>query len=182
LPTGINAVVAIMPFKYNQEDSIIMNRYSIDRGFMRCTQLKTLKDTLKPDETYADFPLVNREVKKGDVLLEKTRSGYRKVGGKRVPFEQSVPVVASHSGVVDKVFVYKERNGADACKVRVRKQRIPTVGDKFASRSAQKGKFVLRSILLINPVLTFFFIFACRHHRNDLQRRGFTVHSGWDNP
>jgi DNA-directed RNA polymerase beta subunit len=57
-----------------------------------------------------------------------------------VPFEQSVPVPAPHAGVVDQVLVYKERNGADACKVRVRKTRIPTVGDKFASRSAQKGK------------------------------------------
>ena len=141
LPTGCNAIVAIMCWKYNQEDSIIMNRYAIDRGFMRCTQLKTLKDTLNTDETYEEFPLINREVKKGDILLEKKRSGYRKVENKRVPFEQSVPVPAPHAGVVDKVLVYKERNGADACKVRVRNLRVPTVGDKFASRSAQKGKF-----------------------------------------
>ena len=143
LPTGCNAIVAIMAWKYNQEDSIIMNRYAIDRGFMRCTQLKTLKDTLNTDETYEEFPLLNRQVKKGDILIEKKRSGYRKVGNgeheKRVPFEQSVPVSAPHDGVVDAVLVYKERNGADACKVRVRKQRVPTVGDKFASRSAQKG-------------------------------------------
>lgn len=139
LPTGCNAIVAIMSWKYNQEDSIIMNRYAIDRGFMRCTQLKTLKDTLNPDETYEEFPLVNREVKKGDMLLEKKKSGYRKVDKKRVPFEQIVPVTAPHAGVVDQVLVYKERNGADACKVRVRNLRVPTVGDKFASRSAQKG-------------------------------------------
>lgn len=139
LPTGCNAIVAIMAYKYNQEDSVIMNRYAVDRGFLACTQLKTLKDTLNPGETYEEFPLINREVKKGDILLEKTRSGYRKVGTKRVAFEQSVPVPAPHAGVVDTVLVYKERNGADACKVRVRKLRIPTVGDKFASRSAQKG-------------------------------------------
>ena len=96
LPTGCNAIVAIMAFKYNQEDSIVVNRYSIDRGFMRCTQLKTLKDTLNTDEKYEDFPLINREVKKGDILIEKSRSGYRKVGNKRVPFEQSVPVPAPH--------------------------------------------------------------------------------------
>ena len=141
LPTGCNAIVAIMAYKYNQEDSVIMNRYSIDRGFLACTQLKTLKDTLNPGETYEEFPLINREVKKGDILLEKKRIGYRKVDKKRVPFEHSVPVEAPHAGVVDEVLVYKERNGADACKVRVRKLRIPTVGDKIASRSAQKGKF-----------------------------------------
>jgi len=145
LPTGLNAIVAIMPWKYNQEDSIVINRYSIDRGFMRCTQLKTLKDTLCPEEKYTDFPLVNREVKKGDILLEKIRSGYRKIDKKRVPFEHSVPVEATHSGIVDKVLVYKERNGADACKVRIRKLRIPTLGDKFASRSAQKGTVPLNN-------------------------------------
>ena len=139
LPTGVNAIVAIMPFEYNQEDSIIVNRYSVDRGFGRCTQLKTIKDTLCPDETYTAFPPLNRQVEKGDKLLEKKKQGYRKVGGKRVAFEKDVFLDSMHEGVVDKVLVYKERNGSDACKVRLRKARVPTVGDKFASRSAQKG-------------------------------------------
>ena len=38
---------------------------------MRCTQLKTLKDTLCPDESYVDFPLVNREVKKAMYSLKR---------------------------------------------------------------------------------------------------------------
>ena len=37
------------------------------------------------------------------------------------------------------MLVYKERNGSDACKVRIRRPKIPSVGDKYASRSAQKG-------------------------------------------
>ena len=81
LPTGVNAIVAIMPFEYNQEDSIVVNRYSVDRGFGRCTQLKTIKDVLCPDETYSEFPPLNRLVKKGDTLIEKAKNGYRKVGG-----------------------------------------------------------------------------------------------------
>ncbi len=137
--TGQNAIVAIMPFKYNQEDSIIMNKASIDRGFGRCTQLKTIKDTLCPDETYEHFPSVNTLVKKGDTVLLKKKTGYRRVEKKRVPFEVINKVETSHSGVVDKVLVYKERNGSDACKVRVRRPKVPEIGDKYASRSAQKG-------------------------------------------
>ena len=101
--------------------------------------MKTVKDTLCPDETYEEFPPLNRKVNKGDVLLEKKKSGYRKVENKRVAYEKTVNVDSLHDGVVDKVLVYKERNGSDACKVRLRKARIPTMGDKFASRSAQKG-------------------------------------------
>ena len=81
---------------------------------------------------------------------------------KRVAFEQSVPVPAPHAGVVDKVLVYKERNGADACKVRVRKLRIPTVGDKFASRSAQKVSFVSFNFV-INPANNFSSFSGTRH-------------------
>ena len=36
LPTGVNAIVAVACFTgYNQEDSIIMNQGSIDRGLFR---------------------------------------------------------------------------------------------------------------------------------------------------
>ena len=137
--TGQNAIVAIMPFKYNQEDSIIMNKSSIERGFGRCTQLKTIKDTLCPDETYEEFPSENTLIKKGDTILKKKKTGYKRVRTKRVAFEVMNKVTATHSGVVDKVLVYKERNGSDACKVRIRRPKIPSVGDKYASRSAQKG-------------------------------------------
>lgn len=45
LPTGINAIVAIACYSgYNQEDSVIMNQSSIDRGFFRSVQYKTYKD------------------------------------------------------------------------------------------------------------------------------------------
>jgi DNA-directed RNA polymerase II subunit RPB2 len=36
LPAGINAIVAIACYSgYNQEDSLMMNQSSIDRGFFR---------------------------------------------------------------------------------------------------------------------------------------------------
>ena len=137
--TGQNAIVAIMPFKYNQEDSIIMNKSSIERGFGRCTQLKTIKDTLCPGETYEEFPSENTLVKRGDTIITKKKTGYRGVRKKRVKFEVTNKVTSTRAGVVDGVLVYKERNGSDACKVRLRRAKIPSVGDKYASRSAQKG-------------------------------------------
>lgn len=36
-PAGINSIVAIASYTgYNQEDSVIMNRSAVDRGFFRC--------------------------------------------------------------------------------------------------------------------------------------------------
>ena len=56
LPAGINAMVAIMCYTgYNQEDSIIMNQSSIDRGLFRSAFFRTYqteeKNTLRKKET-----------------------------------------------------------------------------------------------------------------------------------
>ena len=46
LPSGQNAIVAIASYTgYNQEDSLIMNLSSIDRGFMRSMYYKYVDDT-----------------------------------------------------------------------------------------------------------------------------------------
>jgi DNA-directed RNA polymerase II subunit RPB2 len=48
LPSGQNAIVAIASYTgYNQEDSLIMNLSSIDRGFMRSMYYKYVDDTCK---------------------------------------------------------------------------------------------------------------------------------------
>lgn len=45
LPAGQNAIVAIMCYTgYNQEDSIILNQSSVDRGFMRSTFYRSYMD------------------------------------------------------------------------------------------------------------------------------------------
>jgi len=56
LPAGINAMVAIMCYTgYNQEDSIIMNQSSIDRGLFRSAFFRTYqteeKNTIRKKET-----------------------------------------------------------------------------------------------------------------------------------
>ena len=48
LPAGINVIVGIMCYSgYNQEDSVIMNQSSIDRGFFRSIFYRSFKDEEK---------------------------------------------------------------------------------------------------------------------------------------
>ena len=40
---------------------------------------------------------------------------------------------------MDKVIIYKNKENLRTCKVRIRKHKIPEIGDKFSSRPGQKG-------------------------------------------
>lgn len=150
LPTGQNYIVAIMPAEYNQEDSTIFNQASVDRGIGRTTTFKTTKDTLGSDQTYTKpipkrrgeynvsnigIPPLNQPVKPGDCLIGKVRRS--RVENRMEDSDASV--FATTDGIVDSVLHYRERDGTQGVKVKIRKQRVPMIGDKFASRSAQKG-------------------------------------------
>lgn len=140
LPSGINAIVAIMPFTFNQEDSIIINQSALDRGFARSDTYKTIKESLSGKEQSSfEKPKKKRKVGKYNELDE---DGLLKPGtvvnpgdcviGKVTNVEDESKL-SNVKGTIDKVIMFQERNGDRAVKVRVRQTRVPVIGDKFVS-------------------------------------------------
>ena len=164
LPYGVNAIVAIASYTgYNQEDSLMLNKTSIQRGMFNSLYYRSYTDDESEDpekrvyfgnpDNYSDIKkstTINYDkidkngfVKEGsyvthdDAILSKINETnnkekiYHNVSGKCVKF--------STSGIVDKVVVTKNSDNLRSAKVRIRKNKIPTVGDKYASRPGQKG-------------------------------------------
>lgn len=154
---------------YNQEDSVIMNQSAIDRGLFRSFLYRTYVDQedmarpgvreefCKPDRKTCtkmrnfnynkldDDGLVfpGMEVTGDDVLIGKlTPILDVEKSTKDNPFylkkDSSTVMKKTEDGVVDTV-VLTNKDGYKFAKVKVRSTRIPQIGDKFASRHAQKG-------------------------------------------
>ena len=168
LPCGMNAMVAIACYSgYNQEDSIILNGNSINNGLFRATYYHVYKDEEKKIQSNGKeekFSKPNPEYTKGikpgnyDKLDER---GFVKenefvtskdvIIGKKLPMKNqyknghqlykdcSTSLRMNESGYIDKVFIDRNEEGFLNGKVRIRNERIPTIGDKFASRCGQKG-------------------------------------------
>jgi DNA-directed RNA polymerase II subunit RPB2 len=77
-------------------------------------------------------------VDKGDVIIGKVLTKSSKSGEEEL-FDCSYVIKAGEEGYVDRVIETITPNGYKMIKVTIRNQKIPEVGDKVASRSAQKG-------------------------------------------
>ena len=167
MPAGINVIVAIASHTgYNQEDSIIMNQSSIDRGLFKSTFYRTYKNDekrshvsgederfFKPQKTntkgmkYGNyrklddngFVPVNTKVSGNDVIIGKIIP-IKDTEHERIKFRDNSTLLRSNeSGYIDKVYTQRNSDGYRFCKIRVRSNRIPQIGDKFSSRHGQKG-------------------------------------------
>lgn len=166
LPSGENAIVAIACYTgYNQEDSVIMNQSSIDRGLFRTFFYRTYKDEQKQSGNFAkeqferpdkkttvsmkfgayDHLDVDGFVNPG-VLLKNEAIVIGKTLGMQTASalghtkkDISTTIKHNEDGYVDKVVLTTNEQGLHLVKTQIRSMRVPTVGDKFASRHAQKG-------------------------------------------
>jgi len=170
LPAGQNVIVAIACYTgYNQEDSLIMNQSSIDRGLFNSTFFRTYRTEerknlstmaeekfCRPDKTecsglrHGSYDNLDKD---GLVKVGTQVNGDDVIIGKKTPImnipsrskknlsykDNSISLRSNESGIVDRVILTTNSDGYRLAKIRIRSNRIPEVGDKFSSRHGQKG-------------------------------------------
>jgi len=168
IPSGCQIHVAIMSYTgYNQEDSVLINKGAIDRGLFLATIYHTEKDDDKniirdeiircpPDAQntkcmkFGNYGKLNAHgfipentlVENRDILIAKKVpiKENRNDPTKKIKFEdQSKIFRTSEETYVDMNYTGRNGEGCNFAKTRLRTLRKPMIGDKFASRSAQKG-------------------------------------------
>ena len=165
-PYGENVIVAIMSYNgYNVEDSILFNRGSIESRLFRTTYFSTYEDKeeivmendiIKTSTLFSNIEKYQNienilpgfeyhHLNNDGFIKEETRVNDKiAIIGKVTESDdkvinKSTKVKKGQLGIVDKVFVSNNNLGYRNCKVRIREERIPSIGDKFCSRCGQKG-------------------------------------------
>ena len=168
IPSGTNVIVAIMTHTgYNQEDSLLFNKGSIDRGLFVTTVYHTEKDEdkqkingdeeirCKPDPLktkgmkMANYQKVNSKgvipentiVENRDIIISKVIpiKENRNDHTKIIKFEdQSKLYRTTEETYIDKNYIDKNGDGYNFAKVRLRTVRKPVIGDKFCSLPTQQ--------------------------------------------
>lgn len=170
MPTTQCAIVAIMiRGGYNQEDAIIVNKASIERGFGGITYYRNFTDEItsrgteqeqfeRPtDTTRSNFssiatvasdgvPDVGAQLKATDCIIGKTA----KIRHLEVKRDRSTYLKHGQSGTVDKVCLSTTHDGKRQVAVRIRRQMPISEGDKLASVHGQKVRIKCSTYLKKN--------------------------------
>jgi len=168
IPSGTQIHVAIMSHTgYNQEDSVLINKGSVDRGLFMTTIYHTEKDEdkniirdeiirCKPDPTktkgikFGNYSKLNSQgfipentlVENRDVIIAKIVpiKENRNDPTKTIKYEdQSKTFRTAEETYIDKNYTGRNGDGYNFAKVRTRILRKPVLGDKCSSRHGQKG-------------------------------------------
>ena len=168
IPSGATITVAIMTHTgYNQEDSVLVNKGSIDRGLFQATIYHTEKDEdkkihgeeekrCKPDPAktknmkLGNYNKINSSglipentlVENRDVIIAKMIpiKENKNDHTKIIKYEDQSKIIKTHEETyVDKSYIGRNGDGYNFAKVKLRVVRKPVIGDKFSSRHGQKG-------------------------------------------
>ena len=169
IPSGSQLIVAIMTHTgYNQEDSLLINKGSVDRGMALVTVYHTEKDEdkqkingdeeirCKPDPNktkglkMGNYNKVNSKgvipenslVENRDIIIAKVTpiKENRNDFTKVIKYEDQSKIYKTvEETYIDKNYIDRNGEGYNFAKVRIRAVRKPVIGDKFSSRHGQKG-------------------------------------------
>lgn len=155
---GQNAIVAVnVHLGYNQEDSLVMNRSSLERGMFRSEHIRSYKAEVDNKESAErkkkledcvnfkkmqskigrvdsldedGFPYIGANLQVGDIVIGKcAESGA----------DNSIKLKHTERGMVQKVVLSANDEGKNFAVVSLRQVRSPCLGDKFSSMHGQKG-------------------------------------------
>ncbi|KAI3961768.1 hypothetical protein MKW92_043193 [Papaver armeniacum] len=156
---GQNAIVAVnVHHGYNQEDSLVMNRASLERGMFRTEHVRSYKAVVDNKELFETrrlkakdrvdfgktqskfgrvdsldddgFPNIGANLTSGDIII-----GMRAESGK----DESIKLRHTEKGTVRKVVLTANDEGENSAVVSLCQTRSPVLGDKFSSMHGQKG-------------------------------------------
>jgi len=173
LPYGENPIVALMIYGgYNQEDSVLLNEGSLQRGLFSTTYYHSYDASEKMIDiaarTHTEFANPNKKegivlnpkynydmldadgiIKHGSNVTENTILvgivNAVTVDGQVTGFrDASLTPKRGQHGIVDAIYRYVTPEGLLGVKIRVAEHRIPVLGDKFSARHGQKGTVGMR--------------------------------------
>jgi DNA-directed RNA polymerase II subunit RPB2 len=169
LANGENVIVAIATYTgYNQEDSIIINKASIERGMFNITSYKSIVEKVSENISFGDpkqynmrrqkygnyahideygMPKINHKLELDDCVIGKISKNIVQNRDSEAIMNQATNIEYENLSMttdrsldgytVDKVVFMDKEN----VKMRLRKMKIPELGDKACSRHGQKGVF-----------------------------------------